>query len=44
MFIIIIIISISVSFVALVNCLHLNPRVSPFVHFSSHPTGGEGEG
>jgi len=38
--IIIIIISISISFVVLLNCLYLNPRVSPFVHFSS-PEKGE---
>ena len=30
-----IIISISIYFVVLINCLHLNPWVLPFVHFSS---------
>ena len=34
-FIIIIFSSGSISFVALLNCLYLNPQVSPFVHFSS---------
>jgi len=24
----------SISFIALLNCLYLNPRVFPFVHFS----------
>ena len=45
-FIIIINISvISISFVALSSCLYLNPRVSPFVHFSSPSRcGGEGGG
>jgi len=33
--IIIITIIIGISFVALLNCLYLNPRVLPFVHFSS---------
>ena len=27
--------NISISFVALLNCLYLNPQVLPFVHFSS---------
>jgi len=35
--------SISISFVVLLNCLHLNPRVSPFVYFSSPSCWGEGE-
>jgi len=45
--IIIIIVSIinsSISFVALSNCLYLNPRVSPCVHCSSPSQWGEGEG
>jgi len=44
MFIIInsIISSISISFVVLLNCLHLNPWVFPFAHFSSPSHGGEG--
>jgi len=29
------IIGVSISFVALLNCLCLNPQVSPFVHFTS---------
>jgi len=33
--IIITIISIIIYFVVLLNCLYLNPRVSPFAHFSS---------
>jgi len=44
MIIIIINISISVSFFALLNCLYLNPWVSPFVHFSSARCWGEREG
>jgi len=39
-----IIISSSISFVVLLNCLYLNPKVFPFVHFSSPSCceGGEG--
>ena len=41
----IIIINISISFVALLNCLFLNPRVSPVVCFPSpFRWGGRGEG
>ena len=45
-FIIIIIISssISIHFLVLLNCLYLNPQVCIFVHFFSHPAGGEGQG
>jgi len=43
-FIIIISVSVSIYFVALLNCLNLNPRVSPFVHFSSPPCWGKGRG
>ena len=42
-FVIIITISINISFVALLNCFYLNPRVSPFVHFPSLLWGVEGE-
>jgi len=38
------IISISISFIALLNCLDPNPRVSPFVHFSSPSQQGRQEG
>jgi len=35
--------SISISFVAIINCLYLNPGVSSFVHFSSSSyRGGRG--
>jgi len=38
-------VSISISFFALLNCLYLNPRVYPFVHFLLPiPLGGKGEG
>jgi len=37
--------SISMYFAVLLNCLYLNPRVSPFCPFSPpHPAGGEEEG
>jgi len=36
--------SISISFVILLNCLYLNPRVLPFVRFPSPSRLGEGEG
>jgi len=35
--------SISISFVAFLNCLYLNPGVLPFGHFSS-PSHWEGRG
>jgi len=36
--------SISISSVALLNCLYLNPQDLPFVLSLSHPSGEEGEG
>ena len=38
------IISGSISFVVLLNCLYLNPRVLSFVHSLPSPTGGKGMG
>jgi len=35
---------ISISFIVLLNCLYLSPRVSPFVHFSCLSCWAEGEG
>jgi len=34
----------NISFVVILNCLYLNPQVSPFVHFSSPSHWGEREG
>jgi len=43
--IIFITLSISISFVVLLNCLYLHPRVLPFVHSPPHLTvRGEGKG
>ena len=44
LFCIFIVISSRISFVALLNCLYLNPWVFPFVHFSCPSHWGEGEG
>jgi len=41
---IITIISSSISFVVLLNCLYLNPGVLPFVYSPLHPAWGEEEG